>query len=366
MRAKLLPSEEQAVSEGGNVDRERLLSARMASQLLSAPASTVQEAAGHLLATQSQDFIAGRYALAQRVHPMPPREQVNQLFDEGLLVRSWTMRGTLHICLPQDAQWLAQTSKERTLRSMAARHRELQIDPEVIEKSAAIIQSRLSTVGRASRPELFDQLEQQGIGTRNQRGVHLLLALVQQGLTCLGPIPQTAKLAAQDFVLVEQWISEHHVPDNPIQELLSRYLGSHGPATLRDAAWYAGQTLTVIRKAAADIEPELISVDTDERGEDLYVVQGSAAHQVYESSAKIDLPTRLLGPFDEYYLSWADRSLVADPSMQNRITPGKNGMFNAFWLECGRASSLWDANVAPTDSLGAALHQRYMDFRNAN
>jgi len=351
------------MEEGRQMERERLLSARMASQLLSAPARSTLEAAGHLMAAQSQDFIAGRYALAQRADPMPSRAQVDQLFNDGLLVRSWTMRGTLHCCLPQDAQWLVQLAKERTLRSAAARHRELQIDPAAIEQAARIIHSYLAEAGAASRTAIFEQLEQQGIGTRNQRGTHLLLALVLHGLICLGPIPEGAKLAAQDFVLAEQWISKHHVPDSPMQELLLRYLGSHAPATLRDAAWYAGQTLTTIRAAAAELGRELVSVGKNERGEDFFVVQGSAAHQACESSGAPQLPTRLLGPFDEYYLSWADRSLVADESMQKQITPGKNGMFNAFWLERGRARGLWNANIAPTDALGAALHQRYIDFR---
>ncbi|SCB80381.1 winged helix DNA-binding domain-containing protein [Arthrobacter sp. NIO-1057] len=348
------------------MERERLLAARMRSQLLTAPAGSILEAAGHMLATQAQDFIAGRYALAQRVDPMPNRARVNQLFNEGLLVRSWTMRGTLHIALAEDAQWLVQLAKERTLRSAAARHRELQIDVATIDTAGEVISSYLRDMGQGSRNALFEQLEQHGIGTRNQRGLHLLLALVQQGLLCLGPIPVGAKLVAQDFVLVESWVSKHHAPEFLVQELLARYLNSHGPATLRDAAWYSGQTLTTIRHAAAELGGVLISVGKDERGEDFLVVEGSLAHQSLESTEPPQLPRRLLGPFDEYYLSWANRSHVADTEMQQQITPGKNGMFNAFWLEDGRASRLWDANIAPADSLGATLHQRYSDFRATN
>ncbi|WP_334121566.1 DNA glycosylase AlkZ-like family protein [Glutamicibacter sp.] len=348
------------------MERERLLAARMRGQLLTAPAGSILEAAGHILATQAQDFIAGRYALAQRVDPMPNRAQINQLFNEGLLVRSWTMRGTLHIALAEDAQWLVQLAKERTLRSAAARHRELQIDAATIDTAGEVSSSYLSSVGQGSRNALFEQLEQHGIGTRNQRGLHLLLALVQHGLLCLGPIPEGAKLVAQDFVLVDSWIKKHHVPEDPIQELLVRYLDSHGPATLRDAAWYAGQTLTTIRHAASQLGERVVSVGKDERGEDFLVVEGSLAHQALETTEPPQLPTRLLGPFDEYYLSWADRSHVADTEMQKQITPGKNGMFNAFWLEHGRASHLWDANIAPVDSLDATLHQRYLDFRSTS
>jgi len=344
----------------------RLLATRMVSQLLTRPASNTLLAAGHMLATQSQDFIAGRYALAQRVDPMPGKSQINQLFNDGQLVRSWTMRGTLHICLAKDAQWLVGAAKERTLRTVAGRLRELQIDGTTIESVAAIVHAYLDAHGAASRAELFEQLEMCGIGTRNQRGLHLLLVLVQQGMICLGPIPEHAKLIAQDYVLVDQWITNHHVPEHPLHELLTRYLESHAPATLRGAAWYAGKTLTTMRQAANELAEKLVAVGKDEKGEDYLVVAGSAAHQALESAATANLPKRLLGPFDEYYLSTADRHMIADVQMQQAITPGKNGMFNAFWIEQGRATELWNANVAPTDPLGAALHQRYIDFRTSS
>ena len=73
---------------------------------------------------------------------------------------------------------------------------------------------------------------------------------------------------------------------------------------------------------------------------------------------------RLLGPFDEYYLSYADRSLVADERMRRQIAPGANGMFLPFWLRHGRAEAVWNAQAAPTDRIGAALHERYLAFRS--
>lgn len=347
------------------MERERLLAARMRSQGLSEPAGGLLEVAGHMLAIQSQDFTAGRYALAQRASSFPTRAAVNDLFDQGQLVRSWTMRGTLHICLAQDAKWLVQTARERTLKTVAANLRALQIDATTIDQAAAVVSELLINQRRASRTQIFAELERHGITTAHQRGLHVLLVLVQDGLICLGPIPSNAKLIAQDYVLVEQWITRHHQPQAPLQELLLRYLESHGPATLRGAAWYTGQTLTAMRRTANEISNKLLVVGQDERGEDYHVVAGSGAHEQLEADKPVSLPKRLLGPFDEYCLSTADRQLIADPVMQRAILPSNNGMFNAFWIEQGRATEVWNANVAPTDSLGAALHQRYLDFKTA-
>ncbi|HCJ55126.1 MAG TPA: hypothetical protein DHV61_11235 [Glutamicibacter sp.] len=57
--------------------------------------------------------------------------------------------------------------------------------------------------------------------------------------------------------------------------------------------------------------------------------------------------------------------LNTDEQMTAQILPGKNGMFLPFWLQEGRAAKILDAETAPTDSIGAALHQRYLDFKTA-
>lgn len=127
-----------------------------------------------------------------------------------------------------------------------------------------------------------------------------------------------------------------------------------------DAAWYTGQTLTQLKAAAADLGPQLYGVGLDAREEELYLLADCPA---LDARLPNRLPLRLLGHFDEYYLSYADRSLAADAPMQASIGPGKNGMVKPFWLRSGRADTLWNAETAPTDRIGAALHQRYLGFR---
>ena len=347
------------------MDRTRVLAARMASQLLPEPAESTLQAAEHMLVFQSQDFAAGRYGLAQRSAAQESRQQVDALFTQGQLVRSWTMRGTLHICVAEDLRWLVRASRERTLRSAAARLRGLQIDAQVIDQAAGVVSAHLRECGQASRTALFSALNRHGIETDQQRGLHLLQVLALDGLICQGPIPDDAKVVAQDFVLVDQWIARLREEEHPLEELLRRYLSSHGPATLRDAAWYAGQTLSAVRTAAEALGDQLLSAGHDERGEDYWVMAGSLAHHELETPQRTRLPLRLLGPFDEYYLGYANRSLAADEQMAQQILPGKNGMFLPFWLEQGRAARLWNAEAAPTDQLGTALHQRYLDFKTA-
>lgn len=342
---------------------DRLLAARLASHLLSKPAGDVLSAAEHMLAIQAQDFVAGRYALALRSAEHVTRARVDQYFNTGELVRSWTMRGTLHICRAEDVRWMVRLTRERTLRAVAPRLRELQIEDQEIQLATQVVADYLAEHQRAGRSELFAELNAYGIATDKQRGVQLLMVMVLNSIICLGPIPADAKLAGQDFVLLDSWVKRHHEPTHPLQELLFRYLGSHGPATLRDAAWYAGQTLTSIKQAASALGDQLVNVGQDPQGEDYFVATNSAAQRFLEDSPSDSGTLHLLGGFDEYYLSYANRTPVAEPSLQALITPGKNGIFLPIWLTSGQARGVWNAKAAPVEELDAALHQRYVDFR---
>ena len=65
----------------------RLLDARLRSHRLSAPARSATDAARHLLAVQSQDFLAGRWALGVRTSGAPTLRSVDRTFARGALVR---------------------------------------------------------------------------------------------------------------------------------------------------------------------------------------------------------------------------------------------------------------------------------------
>ena len=341
-----------------NLPPRRILQLRMANQLLLEPAGSVPAAAERMLALQSQDLAAGRYALAQRSGKTTDRAQIDALFASRDLVRSWTMRGTLHICAAADVRWLVRATRQRTLKAMDSRLRALQITAADISTAGTLVGGHVGQHGSASRASLFALLNAHGIQTSAQRGVHLLMCLVMEGLLCLGPVPEDAGLAGQDFILLDDLPSADRQPAQPLEELLRRYLAGHGPASVRDAAWYTGQTLTQLKTAAADLGSELLRVGQDARGEDLYLPAGSLTAEL-----PARLPLRLLGHFDEYYLSYADRSLVADERLRAQIGPGSNGMVKPFWLRSGKAERPWNAHTAPTDRLGAALHQRYLEFR---
>lgn len=344
-------------------EASRLLRWRMQSQLLWNPEGSISGAIHQMLAVQSQDLAAGRYAVAQRASEHVTRDDINDQFNAGILVRAWTMRGTLHICAAEDLHWLISATRDRTSAALATQRRKLELTTAEIARAETFIVEFLEQHGSAGRAELLAYLGGNGVNVDGQRGYHLLMAAVLNGLICLGPIPAGSGISAQDFVLAATWISQPRAISHPLQELVLRYLNGHAPATARDAAWYTGQTLTSIKAAVAELEGQLVPVAVNDRSEQLYATSSQVELWAGQVPSGKPASLRLLGPFDEYYLSYADRSLIADEALRAQIGPGSNGMVKAFWLREGRADSLWNANAAPTDRIGATLHQRYLRFR---
>lgn len=317
-----------------------LLAERLRSHRLTAPARTVKDAAAHMLAVQSQDFTAGRWALATRTRGALRMRDVDRAFDRGDLVRAWTMRGTLHTVPARDLGWMLQVTAGRQRQQAAGRHRDLGIDDDLVALTARTLTPALRDGGR-TRAEIFEILEGVGIDPTGQRGLHLLFVLTIDGLICQGPVvARDGVTREQRFVLVEDHIREHAHPEDPLAELFVRYITGHGPASVGDFAWWSGLTLGRSREAAQRAADERA---TDER----------AAARVVEVAdglfAAVERPRRAsgaasvlaLGAFDEYYISYADRTTVCAPEHLAAVGPGKNGMVRATLVERGRVIGAW-------------------------
>lgn len=309
---------------------ERLRSERLRSHRLSAPARTVVDAASHMLAVQSQDFTAGRWALAARTRGEPTVNAVDRAFARGDLVRAWTMRGTLHIITARDLRWVLSVTGERQRQQAAGRRRDLGIDGSMVTAVVAAVVPRLSE-GGLTRAEMFDVFAGIGIDPGGQRGIHLLSELTLDGLICQGPVVARDGVGReQRFVLVDQHIREHATPDDPLAELFVRYIDGHGPAGVADFAWWSGLTLGQSREARDRARGRVAEVDDGVFVSTVRPRRSSGAANVLA-----------LGAFDEYYISYADRTAVCAPEHLALVGPGKNGMVRATILAAGRVIGCW-------------------------
>jgi hypothetical protein len=352
--------------------RERLLSHR-----LSAPAATVADAARHMLATQSQEFWGGRWALAARTRGRTTVRDVDAAYGRGEIVRSWTMRGTIHTIPAADLEWVLSLTGERQLRQVAAVHRNEGIDADEVARAERLARAALRGGNRLTRKELFEVWEQGGVSTLRQRGYHLLVSQSLRAVLCQGPVVprENGPTREQFMVLADEWITDAATPADPLAEFFYRYIASHGPAGPRDFSWWTGLPLGVSR-TAAEAASDRLTVVADEP-EPQYVVAGPAPRRSAAAPEVVALP-----PFEEYYLSYLDRTVPCGPEFLSAIGPSMNGIVRPIIVARGEAVGVWTHSVAvgrhadtpvpelftpgvaTDEEVGAAL-DRYRDFITA-
>ncbi|MCW3492177.1 winged helix DNA-binding domain-containing protein [Microbacterium sp. SSM24] len=358
------------------MDAASVREARLRSHRLSAPAASVAEAASHMLATQGQEFWGGRWALAARTRGRTTVRDVDASFDRGEIVRSWTMRGTIHVIPPRDLAWVLSLTGERQARQAAAVRRAEAIDDDELARAEVLTRAALAGGNRLTRKELFAVLDAGGVSTAHQRGYHLLVALSLRVVVCQGPVVprESGPTREQYIVLAEEWVADAASPADPLAEFFFRYIASHGPAGARDFSWWSGLPLGVSRTAAEQASDRLTLVGDDPEPQ---YVAAPAPRRSAAAPGVVALP-----PFEEYYLSYADRTIPCAPEFLRAIGPSMNGIVRPIIVARGEAIGVWThslavgrhaddpipelftAGAATAEEVAAAL-DRYRDFITA-
>lgn len=323
---------------------------RLASQgLLGGGFPGVPEAVRWMTAMQAQDLGSALWAVGQRV-PGTAASDVRAALDAGTVVRSWPMRGTLHLLAPEDLRWILGITSDRLMNSIAARHRELDITPDDISycrdiayKTAEVLKAE--GLPGASREQLFQAFEEAGQITKAQRGIHLLGSLCQRAWLVQGPMAgSNGKVGVQQlFVPFDEWIpnSRELGREEGIAELLFRYVLSHGPATIKDFSWWSQVPLTEARAALKEVQDRLVELQFG--GADYWLSPEAAAKLddgVPGSRSLLALPG-----FDEFLLGYQDRSLVLASEHAELVVPGKNGVFKRIMVSGGEVVGTWARTV---------------------
>ena len=308
---------------------------RLASQGLLGPGlGTAQDAVRWMTSMQAQDLPSALWAVGQRV-PGSRLEDIRAALDRGEIVRSWPMRGTLHLIAPEDLGWVLGITSERVIRGMAGRHRELGIAAEDVQAARKAALHLVCGGGAATREELFRAFEQAGQSAAGQRGIHLLGLLCLRAWLVQGPLAGNQ----QRVVAFDEWIASSRTLDRAegIAELVLRYMLSHGPATERDFAWWSGVPLTEVRVALAAVRDQLVELVFE--GTSYWLSPGTAA--LLDDGLPGQRSVLALPGFDEFLLGYADRSLVLPPRHAEKIVPGGNGMFKKTIVAGGEVVGTW-------------------------
>jgi len=317
------------------------------------PATIVRQVVG----LQAQVLSAAALGMRVRSTGLHARDVHRALNDQRSIVRSWLMRGTLHVVAAEDLRWLIQLLGPVFVRAFATRHAQLGLDDDLKTRGVAAIRQIL-TDGPLARHELVDRLRARNIALdpKTQAPIHLIGLAALRGVLCIGPERDDGE---STYVLLDDWVPR--VRSTPrataLGELARRYFASHGPATVGDLGAWSGIAMDKARSAVTAVKASLAEVTV--RGEPGFALKD----QIERSTTAVALDVRLLPAFDAYLLGYRKRDLAVPLPLQRRLQRG-GGWIHPAVLVNGRAVAAWslrksggraEVQVEPFDAITRAV-----------
>lgn len=317
------------------IARQRLLRQGIADARFATPGDVVSS----LLAVQAQDYSGSLWAVGLRMRDGSEAD-VERAIAERKLIRTWPMRGTLHLVAADDVRWLLELLAPRVIARDTARiERDYGLDAVMLERCRRVVSHALRDGKPMRRDRLYAALDAAGIASSQLRGVHITGRLAMEGLICNGPRDGRQPT----FVLLDAWAP--HAPRKPrdasLAELALRYFASRGPATAQDLAWWSGLTVKDALAAIALAGSGLVQETIDGKA------HWHTSSTMRKGGSEPVASVHLLPPFDEYLVGYRDRSAALDIE-HNRTVIAINGLFSASIVIDGRIAGLWRRNVGKT------------------
>jgi len=315
---------------GGLVSPVDIRGARLHSQRLSSPGfAKPAEVVRWLGAVQAQDYSGAKWALALRMR-RPTDAAIERAFSTGAILRTHVLRPTWHFVTPADIRWMLALTAPRVKAAMASYDRQLGLDADVFKRGHKALARALRGGIQLTRQELKLALERAGVATSGvQRLAHLVMRAELDGLICSG-----ARRGKQfTYALLDERVpAAPALPrDAALAELARRYFTGHGPAQLRDFAWWSGLTAADARAGVAMAEPSLARDVLDGK-----------TYWFSPSTRTIPGPpprAYLLPLYDEYLIAYKDRSAALGPAGWTRIAD--DAPFIAPIVVSGRVVAGW-------------------------
>ncbi|WP_454197481.1 winged helix DNA-binding domain-containing protein [Nocardia sp. Marseille-Q1738] len=337
---------------------------RLSRHYVESRADGAVEIADRLCGVQAQVTSAAELAVALRSTKPEPGALVHAL-DDGILMKTWAMRGTLHALTPVlAAACLALIGSARTWAKPSWQKNFGASPAEVAALTEAVAEVLDGAV--LTREELVEALvsdpgfHRLGAELRSGWGA-LLKPLAWQGALCHGPARGAKVTFTSPAHLVRDWPGLPE-PDAAAPLAILAYLGANGPATPETFdAWLSRNSLrkTMLRRWFVDLGDRLTEVDVEGRRAFLPTDQVDALAATAPNTS-----VHLLGAFDQYVLGPGTGDTMLLPAAHRSKVSRTAGWISPIVVVGGRIAGTWEladdaVEIAMFD--GAPLPEQGLD-----
>jgi Winged helix DNA-binding domain len=307
-----------------------------------APAGSLLEAASRLCGLHAQLMSSAELMAWARVEDLK-RDAVRQaLWAERTLVKTWAMRGTLHLLPAKELpMWHAVLGTSKRFLRESAWKKYYGITLKELDQITQAIGTALD--GRVlTREELAKEVAR--ITRRRAFGPKVALSswgtllrpAAFTGLLCFGP--SEGQLVR--FTRPTSWLEcvlEAVDPQIATAEITRRFLAAYGPATIHDLArWWTGGGVATAKQWISSLGDEACPVDLE--GTQAWIL---AAHADQLREAEPSRSVRLLPGFDQYVIGASFHAERLLPGKERTSVYRPQGWISPVLLVDGLMQGIW-------------------------
>ena len=281
----------------------------------------------HLVGLQAQENLPPYLSLAARIDDFDPQE-LSDAIERRDAVRFLTMRGTIHVLTPDDALSLRPWVQVALDQQSASNQNNRPARGVPVEDIVAATREALAE-GPLPVKQLGERLAAQIPGVPGGALAHT--ARERAPLVQVPPRGLWGRSGGVVYQTVETWLGRETV-EIDVRELVRRYLRAFGPATASDmTTWSRVTRLGPVFTAMRD---ELVAVECEDGRTRFDVPDAPYA------SGDEPAPVRLLGAYDNVWLSHVDREHIVPDDVRPRWMGTNAGVGSTVFVD-GFMAGLW-------------------------
>lgn len=267
-----------------------------------------QQLVSYMGAVQGQDLEMCKWAVGIRLR-QPSLKAVREAIDSGRIIRTHILRPTWHLVSADDIRWILDTCGPRLRNAyMVSWGKHWDVDEEKYSRFRDAAAKLLTGTEGLTIQELTSALNDMGYGWNIDQVKTMLVLGEADGLVCNG----RERNRKHTYALLDERVPSAAgiSKEEAMSRLAQKYFRSHSPASMEDFIWWSGMSGAEARSAVESVRHELIA-DRYE-GQKLYV------HESRVRDGMPDEEMHLLPPYDEYLISYRDRTHVLDPKYSSK------------------------------------------------
>ncbi len=325
----------------------------------------VEKVVSDLCGVQAQVLSYAALAIWARVEGITRQDVQDALWKHRSLVKTWCMRGTLHLISAADLPVYVAARKT----TMVVKPDWLTPEIDVEERKRIVRTVREALDGQVlTREQLADEVaERLGMSASVRKHLlsgwgNLLHPAAELGYLCFGP----SKGPKVTFVRPDQWIGRWEEPSGreAWKTVLRRFFSTYGPATPQDIGHWWGLRPDKAKTLMEYVADELEEVDFE--GEKRWVLRDDAERILVVENVR---SVKLLPSWDCYVMFYHPRELFISQNYRSRVFTKLQGNKPVLLID-GVAGGVWEhrrkrgvteVRVQPFSPLSASQKQHVQE-----